>query len=125
MVLIVTSLGESLDSPVDSRFGRARFLVCFEAATGQWSVDNNQAPLVPHAQAGVQTARRVMARGAEAVVTGHCGPQAFHALCEAGIAVYGNASGSVAEALALVREGKLEKMRGPDVSPGYGIDADS
>lgn len=118
--IAITSLGESLESPVDQRFGRARFFVLYDSQTGAWSAHDNRQNLEAAQGAGVQAARHVMSLGAEAVITGHCGPKAFVALSAADIAVYQEASGSVQDALDAFRAGLLEQASRADVDAGYG-----
>jgi len=120
MKVAVTSLGESLESPVDRRFGRARFLILIDADSGQWSAHGNERNLEAAQGAGIQSAQRVAELGAEAVITGHCGPKAFATLTAAGIAVYPEAEGTVQDALDAFRTGSLEKADAADVASGFG-----
>jgi hypothetical protein len=46
MKIAVTSLGESLESPIDQRFGRARFFVIYNLESGEWSVSKNFITLI-------------------------------------------------------------------------------
>ena len=77
MKIAVTSLGESLDSPIDQRFGRARFFVLYDLESGEWTVHDNTQNLEAAQGAGIQAAQHVVNLGVEAVITGHCGPKAF------------------------------------------------
>jgi len=120
MKVAVTSLGESMESPVDQRFGRARFFVLYDLDTGQWSAHDNKQNLEAAQGAGVQAAQCVVDLGAQAVITGHCGPKAFATLAAAEIDVYQEASGSVQDALDAYRAGSLEKSAQADVEAGYG-----
>lgn len=95
----VTSLGESLASPVDERFGRARFLVIVDPNTEEWSVEDNRHNVQAAQGAGIRAAERVIEMRVDAVVTGHCGPKAFALLSAAGIKVYQEARGSVRNAV--------------------------
>lgn len=117
MKVVVTSTGERLDSPIDPRFGRAASFVLVDTVSGAITtvVDNRDG--VEAAQgAGVQAAEAVSRLGAECLVTGHCGPKAFRTLQAAGIAVYTGASGTVADALAQLAAGTLERAGAPDVA---------
>jgi len=115
MKVAVTSEGTELASPVDPRFGRAKYFVVADLDTeGVETVDNLQN--VNAAQgAGIQSAENVSRRGAEAVLTGHCGPNAYRALSAAGIAVYTGAAGTVQDALAAFQAGNLQKADSADV----------
>ena len=120
MKVAITALGESADSPVDQRFGRARFFVLFDVKSGKWSVHDNTQNLEAAQGAGIQAAQRVVELGAKAVVTGHCGPKAFATLSAAEIDIYQEASGSVQDAFDAYRTGTLKKSDQADVESGYG-----
>jgi predicted Fe-Mo cluster-binding NifX family protein len=120
MKIAVTSLGESPDSPVDQRFGRARFFVLFDLDTEQWSAHENKQNLEAAQGAGIQAAQRVVELGAQAVITGYCGPNAFATLSAAEVAIYQEASGSVQESVAAYKTGVLKKSGRADVESGFG-----
>jgi len=120
MKIAVTSLGESLESPIDQRFGRTRFFILYDLASGNWRAYDNNQNLQAAQGAGVQAAQRVVDLGAEAVITGHCGPKAFATLSAAEIAIYQEASGSVQNALDAYRAGSLKHASQADVDAGFG-----
>lgn len=120
MTIAITSLGETVESPVDQRFGRARFFVLYELQNGEWCVHGNRQNLEAAQGAGIQAAQRVAELGAEAVITGHCGPKAFATLQAAGIDIYQGASGSVREAIDAYRSGSLKVSRGANAEAGFG-----
>jgi predicted Fe-Mo cluster-binding NifX family protein len=60
-------------------------------------------------------------RGAEAVLTGSVGPNAFDTLAGAGVAVYTNFTGTVREALERFRTETLEPVRKPSVRSKAGL----
>lgn len=115
MKVVISSSGTTLDAAVDPRFGRAPQFICVDTATGETTVASNAAGVAAAQGAGVQAAETVARLGAECLLTGHCGPKAFRALAAAGIPVYVGASGTVAEALRQLDEGRLERATGPDV----------
>ena len=120
MKIAVTSLGESPESPIDQRFGRARFFVLYDLESGEWTVHDNKQNLEAAQGAGIQAAQHVVDLGAEAVITGHCGPKAFATLTAADIAVYQEASGPVQDAISAYRAGSLKKSDQSGVEAGYG-----
>ena len=120
MKLVITSLGEELDSPVDQRFGRARYFIVFDTETGEWEPRGNRQNLQAVQGAGIQAAQTASELGAEAVITGHCGPKAFRTLTAAGIAVYQGAEGTVQKAVDAWKAEKLTRADGADVDSGYG-----
>lgn len=109
-----------MDSPVDQRFGRARFFILVHLDTGDWSAHDNRQSLETPREAGIQAAQRVVKLGAHAVITGHCGPRAYTTLDNAGIAVYQDAEGTVRDALNAYETGQLEKAGAANVDAGFG-----
>jgi len=115
MKVVVTSIGEGMDSQVDPRFGRASQFVLVDTETGETQSIDNSGGASAAQGAGIQAAETVSRLGAERLVTGHCGPKAFRALKAAGIEVYIGASGTVAEAIGQLESGELQLTTGPDV----------
>lgn len=120
MKIAVTSLGETLDSPIDQRFGRARYFIVFDTETGQWSPHENTQNLNAVQGAGIQAGQTVANLEVEAVLTGHCGPKAFATLAAAEIGVYSGARGTVEETVSDFKAGKLTRAGGADVSAHAG-----
>jgi predicted Fe-Mo cluster-binding NifX family protein len=120
MKIVVTSSGKTVDSPVDPRFGRAAFFVVLDTETGAAEAHDNAQNLQAAQGAGVQAAQAVSRLGAQAVLTGHCGPKAFRTLKAAGIQVVVGASGTVQEAVEGYRKGNLKPVESPDVEGHWG-----
>ena len=115
MKILVTCTGETLESTVDSRFGRAAKFILFDTASGQYeSIDNTQSMNAPQG-AGIQAAETVARLGVQCVITGHCGPKAFRVLSAAGIMIFTTDAINVAEALEKFRSGQLVESRSADV----------
>jgi predicted Fe-Mo cluster-binding NifX family protein len=70
--------------------------------------------------AGIAAAQAVVGSGAEAVITGSCGPNALAVLLASGINVY-SASGNVKEALIALKAGKLSPINSPTSLPHAGM----
>jgi len=103
----LTTSGETLEAPLDPRFGRApRFLV-YDTDTTAFEIVDNRAGLEAAQGAGVQAAETLARVGVRGLVTGHCGPKALRVLAQAGIEVYNTDASTVAEALTAYREGRL------------------
>ncbi|WP_320170982.1 NifB/NifX family molybdenum-iron cluster-binding protein [Maridesulfovibrio sp.] len=114
MKVAISCQGKDLNGEVDPRFGRAKgFLICDTENDGFEFVDNIQ-NLNAAQGAGIQSAQNVAATGAKAVITGHVGPKAFMALDKGKISVHLIESGTVAEALASFKAGKLESASEAD-----------
>jgi len=115
MKLAITAQGADLDSPVDPRFGRARYFLLVDSETGDCTAQDNTQNFNALQGAGIQAAQNIVGAGAEAVVTGHVGPKAFATLQAAKIQIHTGASGTAREALEQFRAGKLPAVGGPDV----------
>lgn len=87
MKIVVTADGETLDAPVDQRFGRAAKFIVYDSVTKDLQVVDNSQSLDAAQGAGIQAAETISRLGAECLLTGHCGPKAFRALSAAGIRV--------------------------------------
>ncbi len=115
MKIAITSSGESLDSPLDVRLGRANYLVLMDLETGEFTVINNHSNRDLSQGAGIQAAEAICRSEAEAVITGHCGPKAFRVLAAAGIAVITGGKGTVREVLDQYQKGELKPTASADV----------
>ncbi|MPM75097.1 hypothetical protein SDC9_122088 [bioreactor metagenome] len=115
MKIAVTTAGNSPDDALESRFGRAPRFLLIDTDTGAFKLIDNVRNLNAAQGAGIQAAMTAADAGAEAVITGHCGPKAFRVLREAGIQVFHAGAVSVREALELHRQGKLEAAEAADV----------
>ena len=120
MKICVTSQGDTLDSGIDMRFGRCRYFLFIDTDSLAFEAVKN-----PYSEAsggaGIDSPLLVAGRGAKAVLTGHCGPNAFHALQAAGIEVFLGITGTVRKAVELYKEGGMEASAGPDVIPESGM----
>ncbi len=115
MKIAITAKGDSLDSQVDSRFGRATKFIVFDTDKNDFCVIENLQNLNAAQGAGIQSAQSVVASGAEYVITGHCGPKAFRVLRAADVKVILECSGTVGKALDKFSAGELNLCDSPDV----------
>ena len=121
MRIAVTSTGEGLDSQVDPRFGRAAFFLIVDTETmGFVAVENENA--AAGSAAGIGSAKRVIDEGAEALLTGNCGPNAERTLSAAGVKLYTGVAGTVAQVVELLKSGKLSAAEEPNVQAHFGMD---
>jgi predicted Fe-Mo cluster-binding NifX family protein len=109
MKIAVTSTGNTLDSPVDPRFGRCQFFVLVDPETMEFEAAENQAVMAAGG-AGPQAAQFIAKMGAEAVITGNVGPNAASSLAAAGIRVFVGARGTVKETASLFSNGQLQEV---------------
>jgi len=114
--LCITAKGPSLDDDIDPSFGRAAYFLFHDPDTGELKAVPNS----PGAHgAGVQAAGIVAENGADAVITGSVGPNAYQGLVAAGVEIYVGASGTAADAIAAYIEGKLSRADRPS-GKGHG-----
>lgn len=114
MKLVISSEGPDSTDRVDPRFGRAQYLILFDTTSATFVARDNS-PQVEAAQgAGVQAAQNVVAMGADALLTGHCGPKAFDILTAAGVNIFSGFEGSVLGAVRAWQSSELEPLSSPD-----------
>ena len=121
MKIVITATGKTMDSPVDQRFGRAAYFVVVDTETMDFAVIDNE-NVAAAGGAGISSAKAVIDAGAEAVLTGNCGPNAERTLTAAGAKLYTGVTGTVAEAVELFKGGKLTEAAGPSVQEHFGVD---
>jgi predicted Fe-Mo cluster-binding NifX family protein len=121
MKLCITSTGKTLESRIDERLGRAAYFLIVDTESKEFHAVRNTA-LTAGRGAGVVAAQILSDVGAEALLTGMVGPNAFQALKAAGIKVYEGASGTDTAATALDKftEGRYREASGPSGEPGRG-----
>lgn len=121
MKIAVTSVGPTLDSQIDPRFGRAAYILIVDSDTMEFEAIQN--PNVTAAGgAGIQTAQLVADKGAQVVLTGNVGPNAFQALSAAGIQIISGLAGmTVRQAVQAYLQGQLQPITGPSVPPHFGM----
>ncbi len=115
MKIAITTEGKDLSAPIDQRFGRAGGFVIYDTQSHEFSINDNTQNLNAAQGAGIQAAQNVVNLGAQAVITGHCGPKAFKVLSASGVKVYSSNAATIEEALTLFNENKLECLSGADV----------
>lgn len=114
MKVAFTTAGDSIDSPLDPRFGRAAGFLVYDTETAQSETFGNSLNMNATQGAGIQAAQNLSSLGVSAVVTGHCGPKAFTVLSRAGITVYNTGLATVSEALGAFLKGELKAAGSAD-----------
>ncbi|MBN2352442.1 MAG: NifB/NifX family molybdenum-iron cluster-binding protein [Spirochaetales bacterium] len=120
MKICVTSQGDSIDSPVDPRFGRCAFFVIVDTDTMKEEAFRNDAA-AEGGGAGIQAGQFVAEKGARVVLTGNVGPNAFRTLSAAGIEICPAATGTVKQAVLKYKFGELKPATGPSVDSHAGM----
>ncbi len=115
MKIAISATGTDLNSDIDTRFGRAQVFVIYDIESGEHTALENTIQMNAVQGAGIQTAQNLANAGVGAVLTGHCGPKAYKTLANAGIDIYVDVAGTVADAVEAFKSGKLKQASGPDV----------
>ncbi len=120
MKICVTSQGNNLEAQVDPRFGRCPYFIIIDPETKEFEAIEN-----PNIQAtsgaGIQSAQLVAGKGAEVILTGNVGPNAFQTLQAAGIKVITGVTGLVKDVVERFKKGNTESTTGPTVPGHFGM----
>jgi predicted Fe-Mo cluster-binding NifX family protein len=120
MKVVVTANGRDLDAPVSPIFGRCPAYILVDTETMQFEAIDNPA-LSAGGGAGIQAAQFVIERGAQAVLTGNVGPNAFGVFQAASVPVCLIEGGTVREAIEAYKAGKLQPLVGANVLAHSGM----
>jgi predicted Fe-Mo cluster-binding NifX family protein len=115
MIVAVTAKGMRLADEVDPRFGRAPYILIVDTETMVYQVLDNSANVNAFKGAGIQAATMVADRGAEVLLTGYCGPNAFRTVQAAGMKVVSDVTGTVEQAIATFLSGKVQYSENANV----------
>lgn len=115
MKIAFSTSGDDLRAPLDSRFGRTPKFLVFDLDRETFEVIDNIKSLNAAQGAGIQSAENVVRAEAKAIVTGHCGPNAFRALKAAGVKIFNTDAATVSEALKRYQAGELAEAEDADV----------
>ena len=107
MKIAISAAGQDLDAQLDPRFGRCQAFLIVDADTMEFEAVANTAA-TQGGGAGIAAAQMIADKGVEAVLTGNCGPNAFSVLDKAGIKVLTGVTGTIKEAVASYKAGKLQ-----------------
>jgi len=120
MKICITSSGQSVEDAIDPRFGRCQYFILVDTESMQLEAIQNPA-ISAGGGAGIQAAQLVAEKGAEVVLTGNVGPNAFETLHAAGIDVITGVRGAVSDAIESFKRGSLKPVQGPTVSSKSGL----
>ncbi|MFZ7110245.1 MAG: NifB/NifX family molybdenum-iron cluster-binding protein [Desulfatiglandales bacterium] len=120
MKVAVSASGADLDAQVDPRFGRCAYFLIVETDDMSFEAINNES-MGLGGGAGISAAQGVASKGAKAVITGNCGPNAVNTLAAAGIQLYVGQSGSVREAVERFRNNQLSATTEANVADHFGM----
>jgi predicted Fe-Mo cluster-binding NifX family protein len=120
MKISISAMTNSLDAQINPRFGRCQYLVFVDSDSMEFEAVSNEASGAMSG-AGIQAAQTVATHGAQLVITGNVGPNAYKVLFAAGIKIVTIVTGTVREAVEQYKRGELKEIRGPTVGGHYGM----
>jgi predicted Fe-Mo cluster-binding NifX family protein len=109
MKIAVSATDSTMDSQVDTRFGRCNYYVFVDTESGDVEVQENEAA-TSDSGAGIQAAQFVVEQGADAVISGQLGPNAYQVLNAGDLKLYQASGMSVQEAVDALEAGTLTEM---------------
>lgn len=114
MKIAISSLGPTLQSQVDPRFGRAQYFIIVDVETMQFEAISNSSTEAVHG-AGVQSGQLMNSKEVSIVITGQVGPNAHQTLAAAGIQILHSGDRTIEDAIKAYKKGELEliKQSGP------------
>ena len=120
MKIAVSSTGTDLASQIDPRFGRCAYFLIIETEDMSFEAFNNE-NIALGGGAGIQSAQFITSKGAKAVITGSCGPNAVRTLAAAGVELFVGQTGIVEEAVKRYKNGELRPTNKANVPDHYGM----
>ncbi len=108
MKIAVTAKGTTLDVEIDPRFGRAPYIIIVDTETMAFEAMDNSENVNAFKGAGIQAATMVADKGAEVLLTGYCGPNAFKTAQAAGMKVVNDITGTVNEVVQNFLDGNVK-----------------
>lgn len=109
MKIAISSTGNTPESVMDQRFGRAAYLIIMDTETLEFESINNAAS-ASTGGAGVASAQTIVDKGVDVLITGNVGPNAMNVLQAAQIALYRGLPISVKENTEKYQKNLLEKI---------------
>jgi len=120
MKVCISSTGKDLSAPVDPRFGRSQLFLFVDTETMEYECVENPA-LTAGGGAGTKAAQLVSDKGAQAVLTGNVGPNAFSVLSAAGVTIYAGMTGTAQQAVEKFKTGRVLPVSSPSVGAHSGM----
>lgn len=115
MKIAISCEGKELSGKIDTRFGRAAGFIIYDTESGKAAYIDNRQNLDSAQGAGIQSAKKVIDAGAEALITGNVGPKAYSALSSADIKIYLSGEGNINDAITAFENGRLKPAESANV----------
>jgi len=111
MKIAISTLGNTLESEIDPRFGRCQNFIIVETINLSYEVIVNEAQSDGHG-AGLRASQNIINKGVNAVISGSVGPNAFEVLKASNIEIY-TATGKILDAIKKLQNGSLPILSQP------------
>jgi predicted Fe-Mo cluster-binding NifX family protein len=113
-------MNRDLEAQVDPRFGRCQYFIIVDSDTLEYeSIENPNIGAV--GGAGIQSGQLISEKGAQVILTGNVGPNAFQALSAAGLQIITGVTGTVKSAIQRFNSGQLQPISGATVPDHFGV----
>jgi predicted Fe-Mo cluster-binding NifX family protein len=120
MKIAISAAGPDLDAEVDPRFGRCQYFIIVDPQSMEFEALQNSSA-TGASGVGISTAQMIANKGAQVVLTGNCGPNAYQTLSAAGLQVIAGATGRIRDAVEAYKAGRLQPNAQPSVGAHYGM----
>lgn len=114
MLVAVTAKGTNLSDEVDPRFGRAPYILIVDTETMNYESFDNSENVNAFKGAGIQAATMIADKGAQILLTGYCGPNAFKTVQAAGMKVVSDVTGTIEQAIKNFLAGDVSYSENPN-----------
>lgn len=98
MKVAISSTGNTLEAPLDPRFGRCAYLIVVDSETGEFEAIANTAA-TQSGGAGIQAATTLVEKGSQVAISGSFGPKADRVLIAGGVQTHTTQAATVRLAL--------------------------
>ena len=120
MKICISSTKNDLEASVNPRFGRCQYFLFVDTETMHFEAVR-ESRFYRRRGAGIQAAQAVVNKGANVVLTGDVGPNAFQALQAGGIKIVTGAQGLVKDVIERFNKGELGYAGAPSVESHAGM----
>ena len=115
MIIAFSSSGMDLSADVDPRFGRAAYFIFANPDTMEYECIENKQNLNLPQGAGIQSAKTIVEKKADILITGNCGPKAYNVLKAAGVKIIVGAKGKISDVIQDYKNNAFNEAQGPNV----------
>lgn len=122
MKIAISATGPTLKDEVDPRFGRCPYFIIIDPDTMEFEALDNASAMAAGG-AGISSGQTIANKGAEVVLTGNCGPNAYQVLASSGLQVITGVSGKIGDAIQAYKSGKFQSSSQPNVASHFGMGA--